>query len=270
MKAIDLPLFAGAGVLLVAWTWAGYGAISVALVVASLVLAGVNLWSSQVLLGERATRIFFVTGVALGWLAEQAGATLGWFFGDYTYTQVLGPRVAAVPIVIPFMWFGLCHIGFVMASLMLWHRPAPPGGGWPLGLLAAGLAAMVVTAFDLGADPYFVYQLKAWIMKETDGGWFGETVRGFEGWMIVSFTIVLVFQALARPGRPGAVASGEARRRHAALVPVLVYAGMIVFQVTQVQPIALRVVSFFAMGIPVVVALHGWWRWTRTAPEAQA
>lgn len=45
--------------------------------------------------------------------------------------------------------------------------------------MLSSLAAMIVTAFDLGADPYFVYTLKAWIMAKTGYAWFGETVQGF-------------------------------------------------------------------------------------------
>jgi len=262
-----MPLLAAVAVALVLWTFHSYSLPSVALVVASLVLSGVSLWSCQTLLGPGAARIFVITAVVLGWLAEQAGATLGWFFGDYTYTDVLGPRVGAVPIVIPLMWFGLCYIGFLMSCLVLWRQPAPTAAGWKAGALVALLAAMIVTAFDLGADPYFVYVLKAWIMGKKDGGWFGETVKGFEGWMLVSFAIVALFQAVARP-RLVARAGGAARL--AALVPIVVYAGMIVFQMSMTQPVALRVIAFFAMGIPALIAAVAWSQWARQLGEAAA
>jgi len=257
-------LLAAGAAALVAWTAYAYSLLSVALVIASLALAGASLWSCRTLLGPRTAYIFLAIAAALGWFAEQTGSTLGWFFGDYSYTRVLGPRLGAVPIVIPLMWFGLCHIGLVMASLVLWRQPTPPAPGWKAGALAALLAAMIVTAFDLGADPYFVYQLKAWIMVEKDGGWFGETVRGFEGWMIVSFAIVAAFQAIARPRL---AAAPEAAGHRAALVPILLYAGMIVFQVLMTQPVALRVIAFFAMGIPALAAAVAWWQW-REQPRA--
>lgn len=266
MRTPDTPLLAAVAVALVLWTFHSYSLLSVALVVASLVLSGASLWSCHALLGRRAARIFLVTALALGWLAEQAGATLGWFFGDYSYTDVLGPRLGAVPIVIPLMWFGLCYIGFLMSCLVLWRRPAP-AAGWQAGALAALLAAMIVTAFDLGADPYFVYVLKAWIMGKKDGGWFGETVKGFEGWMLVSFAIVAVFQAV---DRPRLVAGTGRAARQAALVPIVVYAGMIVFQVSLTQPVALRVIAFFAMGIPALIALMAWSQWSRQLHEAAA
>ncbi len=250
---------------LVLWTAYAYSLLSVALVLASLALGGTSLWSCQALLGPRCAWIFLGTAAVLGWLAEQTGVTLGWFFGSYTYTDVLGPRLGAVPVVIPLMWFGLCYIGFLMACLVLWRRPAPPAG-WKSGALTALLAAMIVTAFDLGADPYFVFQLKAWIMEKTDGHWFGETVRGFEGWMVVSFTIVCAFQALAKPRLAAAAGTGAIARR-AGLTSIIVYAGMIVFQVTLTQPLALRFIAFFAMGIPCLIAVVAWSQWARTLPE---
>ncbi len=261
---LELGLGAALAAGLAVWTALGWGGLTFALVVASLLLAGGSLWSCGVLYGAPAARRFLACGVTLGWLAEEAGATLGWLFGSYAYTAVLGPKLGAVPVVIPLMWFGLCHLGWVLACLLLWRTPVAPRWGWPAGALTAALAALLVTAFDLGADPYFVYVLKAWIMTKTDGGWFGETIRGFEGWLIVSFTIVCLFQLWARP----TLAAGPVGRLHrAALLPVGVYAGFILFQVTQAQPVALRVVAFFAMGIPALVAAVAWHLWTRTPGE---
>jgi uncharacterized membrane protein len=77
---------------------------------------------------------------------------------------------------------------------------------------------MIVTAFDLGADPYFVFVLHAWVMTKTDGGWFGETLQGFVGWMVVSFFIVWLAQARVQLQQPGGNAAAQ---RRAALVPLL-------------------------------------------------
>ncbi|MBI2771698.1 MAG: carotenoid biosynthesis protein [Burkholderiales bacterium] len=247
---------------LLLWTALSFPLLSLVLVTACLVLGGVSLWSCHTLLGPRSTLVFVAAAAVLGWLAEETGVSFGWFFGSYYYTDVLGPRLGAVPLVIPVMWFGLCYTGFAMACLVLWRQPCPPAAGWKAGGLAALLTAMIVTAFDLGADPYFVYVLKAWIMEKKGGGWFGETVKGFEGWMVVSFVITCFFQATARP-RLAATGSAAAARR-AALAPILVFSGLIVFQVTQTQPIALRIIAFFAMGIPALIAAVAWSQWART------
>lgn len=268
IPAADALLVAGA-LALAGWTLAQYPLVTFGMVALSLGFAASSFWASRVLLGARATWIFVAMAVPLGWFAEQMGSTRGWFFGSYTYTDVLGPKVGAVPIIIPLMWFGLCQIGLLVASLLLWRSPAPAGGGWKTHALAAFAAAMVVTAFDLGADPYFVYQLKAWIMTKKDGGWFGETVRGFEGWMLVSFVIVTLFLRIARPSLNASPADPVARR--AAFLPLATYAFMMAFQLVVGDPIALRVITFFAMGLPLLVAVVAWMDWAHPrAVEAAA
>lgn len=259
----DLLWPAGCAVALVAWTAIAYSPLSLALVLASLAWFAVSLWSSGTLIGRRATWTFVGLAFALGWFAEEMGARFGWFFGEYHYTDVLGPRFGSVPVVIPLMWFGVCQVGLTLACLLLWRRPVPAAdAGWRAGALAAAMTALLVTAFDLGADPYFVYQLKAWIMVEKDGYWFGETIIGFAGWLFVSFVITGLFLALSRPHLLSAAPAASQRR--AALAPILVYAAMMMYQVVVGDPVTLRVISFFAMGIPAFAAGAAWSAWAAT------
>jgi uncharacterized membrane protein len=232
--------------------------VTVALVVASLLMFIACLWAAQQLLGRRAAGLFAGLALSVGWFAEQMGSSRGWFFGRYSYTDVLGVQLGNVPVVIPIMWFALCFVAYVMASLLLWRQPVLALPRWGSALLTACLAAMIVTAFDLGADPYFVYVLKAWIMEKQDGGWFGETLQGFVGWMLISCAIVAVFQWWAAPK---ATVRLDARTRCATLIPLGIYASGLVFQMLFGHPIETRAIAFFAMGIPLLVAIVGWWQW---------
>lgn len=218
--------------------------------------------SAAHLLGGRAALRFVVIGVVLGWIAEELGATRGWFFGAYTYTDVLGPRLGAVPAIIPLMWFALCYVGYVLANLIVAHSAVDGPGPAGRTVVMALLAAMLVTAYDLGADPYMVYVLKAWVMRDTSGAWFGETVQGFAGWMEVSFTIVLLFRLSLR-GRLAQAALPVARRD--CLVPLAIYAFNLGFQACLGYPVETRTVAVFAMGIPLLAALCGFSRWKVTS-----
>jgi uncharacterized membrane protein len=250
---LGLPLVA-----LVLITVRGYPALSLALVASSIVLFLSAWWASSQLLGLRNTAVFAAIGLGLGWFAEQMGSSRGWFFGRYVYTDVLGPRLGDVPLVIPLMWFALCLVGYILAKLMLWRDPLASVKAWPQRLLTALLAAMLVTAFDLGADPYFVFVLKAWIMQKTNGGWFGETLQGFAGWMLISLVIVMLFQGLMRSE---AAPLQSKRIKLAALMPIGIYASGMIFQMIWGHPIETRAVAFFAMGIPVLTAAVAWWEW---------
>jgi putative membrane protein len=235
------------------------------LIFSSIAMFGVC-WTSAIhLLGARPAAHFVAIGVTVGWIAEQLGSSYGWFFGSYNYTAVLGPRLGDVPVIIPLMWFALCYVAYVLSNLIAWQTPSD--GDVPLRRAAVMslLAALLVTAYDLGADPYMVYVLKAWIMTKTDGWWFGETVQGFAGWAFVSFTIVFLFRLTLRRA-PAAPALHV--RRMDVLVPLWIYAGNMGFQVCLGSPVETRTIALFAMGIPLLVAVMGLARWEQPAAAA--
>lgn len=228
-------------------------------IVASSLLMFATCWASAAhALGTRAALRFVIIALSLAWFAEQMGATRGWFFGDYHYTDVLGWRLGEVPAVIPLMWFSLTYCGYVLANLIVWRRAVDESAGLPDALTLSLLAAMIVTAFDLGADPYFVFKLKAWIMVKTDGGWFGETIQGFFGWLFVAFVIIFSFRLTLRT--PTLKRSRRFSKWHA-LVPLGIYGAFMVFQMIVGTPIETRVIAAFAMGIPLLCALAGWRHW---------
>lgn len=230
------------------------------LVVSSTFMFGFCVVSAAHLLGVGPALRFAGVAAGVGWFAEQMGATRGWFFGEYEYTDVLGPRLGEVPVVIPMMWFALTYAGYVIANLIVSRTPVDRSAGLADLALLSFLSAMVVTAFDLGADPYLVFKLGAWIMVKKDGWWFGETLQGFAGWMLVSFVVVMTFRLWLR-GRAPRPAAGF-MRRHAAL-PLLLYGGLMAYQIVLGHPVETRTIAAFAMGIPLLCAVAGWrqWRW---------
>jgi putative membrane protein len=237
------------------------GETTVALVASSLLMFGCCWASAAHLLGGAAALRLVAIATSLGWLAEQLGSSYGWFFGSYTYTPVLGPRLGDVPVVIPMMWFALAYIGYVIANLIVWQDPVDRPASRGHDAVMALLGAMVVTCYDLGVDPYMVYVLKAWIMAKTDGWWFGETVQGFAGWMIVSFAILFAFRRLARVRTPAAAAGTVLPTMRHVFVPLGVYAGLMVFQVLLGHPVEARTIALFAMGFPLLAATIGLLRW---------
>lgn len=238
-----------------------------ALILASVLMFALSLWAAARLFSTQHAWRYAAVAVAVGWAAEQLGTTTGLLFGKYTYTAVLGPRWWDVPFVIPLMWFALTLVGWAMAHLLLWREIPSQRHGWGRSLLTATMAAMLVTAFDLGADPYFVYVLKAWVMEKPDGGWFGETVAGFAGWMLVSFVITLFYER----NRPTVNPSVDKRPTVIPVAALLsLYSATMVFQMIWGANLALKVVSFFAMGIPLLAAWTIWHQWQQHAGATQS
>lgn len=270
MKSLSarLPILSYAllAAYLVAMAARSHNDTTLALVISAVVMFACCWASAAHLLGHRAALQFVAISVLFGWFAEQMGSSRGWFFGDYDYTDVLGPRVGDVPAVIPLMWFALAYTGYVISNLIVWRAPVDGAASLAGAAFMSFLAAMIITAYDLGADPYMVFKLKAWIMVKTDGWWFGETVQGFFGWMFVSFVIVFGFRLLQRRQPPSAAA--PVGKWHI-MVPLAVYAGSMVFQMANGFPVETRSIAAFAMGIPLLCALAGWHQWKVQPAAAQ-
>jgi putative membrane protein len=228
------------------------------MVLSSLVMFAFSWASATHLLGARAALKFVAIALAVGWFAEQMGASRGWFFGVYTYTGVLGPKLGVVPLVIPLMWFALVYAAFVISNLIVWRLPVATPTGRIDTLLLSLLGALIVAAYDLGAKTYMVDVAHAWTVGMTDGWYFGKTLEGFFGWTGTSLVILLLVQRAIR-GRPPAPAA-RVNRWHA-LLPVGLYAGSMLFTVCNGSPVETRSIVVFAMGIPVLAAFAAWRQW---------
>jgi uncharacterized membrane protein len=221
--------------------------------------------SAMHLHGVRTALRMIPLAVGIGFFAEYMGENYGWFFGDYDFTGALGPRVAGVPVVIPLMWFNITYMCSVLGNVVLYRDPVAPRGLFNA-LKSALFCAMLVTAYDLGADPYMVYVAKAWVMIKADGAWFGETVQGFVGWTVVSFAIAMLFQLLQR----GAETRPAPFEKKHALVPMLIYMNLMAFQVLYGHPLETRTIAVYAMGTPLLAALLAYRSWSWNAVRAGA
>jgi uncharacterized membrane protein len=250
------------GAALLALLLRGWSAGTQLLVASSVLMFLACLASAARVIGPRPALSLVLIALPIGWFAEEMGANYGWFFGSYDYTPVLGPQLGSVPVVIPLMWFALSYIGYVMANLIVWQVPADGATSIRRSIVMALLAALIVTAYDLGVDPYMVYKLKAWIMVKHDGWWFGETLQGFAGWMLVACSIVLVFRLLLRPLlRRTGTRPAPATRTRDVLVPLGLYGALMLFEATQGMPVETRTIALFVMGMPLLCALCGLYRW---------
>ena len=256
---VSYLLFAG---FLVAMAIRSHNDTTIALVLTSVLMFAVCWANATHLMGASAALKFVLIAVTVGWFAEQMGVSRGWFFGSYTYTEVLGWRLGDVPMVIPLMWFALCYTAYIISHFAVWQGPLPASTSLAWALFMAFLAAMVVTAYDLGADPYMVFVLEAWVMGKKDGWWFGETLQGFVGWVFVAWVILVSFHLSVR--KSGLKMQRGFNKWHA-LLPFSIYGFSIVFQMLNGHPVETRTVAVFAMGIPLLCALAGWIRWKPTA-----
>ena len=231
----------------------------------TLLMALFCLTSSTQLIGGASTAVFFAVGVTAGLCFEALSIRTGFPFGPYYYTSVFGPGALGVPFIIPLAWYVIVYLGYTIANLMIRHEPVVPHGGISEAIFLSLMGAAVVTAYDLGLDPFMVRKIGAWVMINP-GDYFGEQLRGFYGWTLVAFVIALIVRVshIALPPRPPTRVTVLS-----AAYPVVAYGVWWVFFSTAGFPLGTRVIAMYAMGIPTLAAVAGLLAWRRAhAPEA--
>lgn len=176
---------------------------------------------------------------AIGWAVERVGSTSGVPFGDYTYTDVLGPQVMGVPAVIPLAWAMMAYPAHVAASTLTWRR-------W----LIPVITAWSLMAWDLFLDPMMV-DLGAWRWTTTSPsipGLDGIPLVNAAGWLAVGLVIGIVLLVL--PSDRGPVAQP-------AVLFLWVYFSSVVGAAFYFDDTGAAIVGGIAMGI---VALPYLWR----------
>lgn len=214
-------------------------------------LSAFALFHALLLLGPRHTLVFFILGCSIGFAAEEVGVTTGWVFGDYEYTDVLGPTLMHVPLVIIISWFMIVYISHVMTNMIITGQTVSRSNYHTRFALAFG-TAMLATGYDVAMDPGMSSTpIEAWRWLE-DGHYLGVPWTNFAGWMGTAFAISYLYRSFEfyRP-------SMESLKHNVNLpLTVLIAYGMLgFFWILFGNPIDSRLATFFVMGVPFLIVL---------------
>ncbi len=236
---------------------------------------------------------FGISCFLFSWFAEAGSMRWEWS-GSYAYTDVLGGFTlpGEVPAIIPVTWFGMVFPTYIMANLALVGHPQPNKPSWRMVILLSVVAALIMTAWDLVADPCLVYRYDAWRWEPlpTDGHrYFGIPWKNYRDWVLVITGINLLWRAFDQrwsdlisyyPWLAWPTVDARARRSevgHAArpmigakprwkmvVAVTVVYLGALLADFPLGTPADSKVVGVFAMGIPcIIVAGAFFYNWRR-------
>lgn len=134
-----------------------------------------------------------VAGFAIGLTAEVIGVNTGVPFGRYEYVSLSAPRVLGVPLSVPVMWGFYAYLTYLIASSIITRK------GTAGAFLRVTYASLLMVTLDLAMDPFMVSKAHAWVWLGGWGPtWFGIPASNYVGWFIVSFTILLTHELIAR------------------------------------------------------------------------
>jgi len=227
---------------------------TVALTLATVVFAVLH---AAALLGGRSAAVFFALSAGVSWAFEELGVATGLIYGRYHYTDLLGPKLGHVPLLIPLAWFAMIYPSYLIATVLTEGRLRPARWGAARLAWRAAIAGLVMTAWDVVIDPGMAAPGGSWVWEE-GGPYFGVPLQNFAGWLLTTGAVYLLFGWWdGREARRSPAAAGEtaAPPLGFAVLPLLMYALMALRYVVTNDRGVLGVVALFAMGVPVLVAL---------------
>jgi putative membrane protein len=161
--------------------------------------------------------IFYVTVFVISTAIENIGVLTGFPFGEYYYTEILGPQLGLVPIAIGFTYVPAAYISWVVAEVVAGSMQTDRKNF--ARITTAVVASVAMVFWDLGLDPLNSTVNKSWIWIN-GGAYYGVPILNFFGWFItvMCFTVPLSFFLAKR-------ASGTANSlsRDFWLIPILTY-----------------------------------------------
>lgn len=115
----------------------------------------------------------------------------GFPFGHYYFTNVMGPKIFNLPILLVLAYLGIGYCSWVLSLLILGYRNKPLVGARVVALPI--LASFVMLAWDLSMEADWSTVDRAWIWRD-GGSFYGVPISNFLGWYLTAY---LFYQAFA-------------------------------------------------------------------------
>ncbi|MBW4026626.1 MAG: carotenoid biosynthesis protein [Acidobacteria bacterium] len=195
--------------------------------------------------GVRRTALFFSISAVVSYLMEEVGVRTGFIYGAYHYSDLLGPKLGHVPLLIPLAWFMMIYPSWMVARVLVKGVDPRTVRGFTA---EAVVAAWVMTAWDLVMDPG-MSAAGNWIW-EHGGAYFGVPRRNYLGWLLTTFLVYWIAGWMWRK-----VEHKRTSSRIFEALPVYAYAIFAARYAMGNRIPALQVVALFCMGTPALVAL---------------
>ncbi|WP_158944650.1 carotenoid biosynthesis protein [Granulicella sp. S190] len=154
----------------------------------------------------RGMLLFFALCLGTSTFFESLSLRTGFPFGHYYFTDVMGPKLFQLPVLLALAYVGMCYLSWVIA-LLLTGRPNETIRGKRV-LLLPLIASCIMVAWDLSMDPVWANIDHAWVWRD-GGAYFGVPISNFLGWLLTTYTFYQLFAFYMKERKPVPVASSN-------------------------------------------------------------
>jgi uncharacterized membrane protein len=149
----------------------------------------------SVLYRAKGIAVFAAFCLGFGTLAEIVSLRTGFPFGHYYFTDVMGPKIFQLPLLLALAYLGIGYVAWILALLILGYADKPIRGSGVF--LLPLLASLIMLSWDLSMEPDWATLDHAWIWRD-GGAYFGVPVTNFLGWFLVAYLYHQAFTLYCR------------------------------------------------------------------------
>ena len=149
--------------------------------------------------GGKGIAAFAIICLVVSNALENIGVATGFPFGPYYYTDVLGPKLGYVPLMIGPAYLGVGYLSWVLATVLV--GDVKRGADALATFTTPLIGAFIMVLWDLSMDPSASTVAQWWIWEQ-GGGFFGVPLQNFLGWYLTVFAFMLVFALYLRARAP--------------------------------------------------------------------
>jgi uncharacterized membrane protein len=145
--------------------------------------------------GWRGILFFLVVCLGVSNAFENLSILTGFPFGWYHYSDVLGPKLFLVPLLIGPSYFGVGYLSWTLARAILGDDDIRLAGLQSFATPA--IASFIMVSWDLTIDPMMSTINANWVWHN-GGSYFGVPVSNFLGWYLTVYVFFQCFALYAR------------------------------------------------------------------------
>jgi uncharacterized membrane protein len=138
---------------------------------------------------------FFAICLLVAGISENAGVWTGYPYGRYYFTDLMGPKVLFVPVLLGLAYVGMGYVSWTLGRIII------GGASLPLTrqmiVTVPLVASLLMVAWDVAMDPVWSTVMHAWIWLDA-GPYFGVPISNFLCWYLTNFVIYLLFALYLR------------------------------------------------------------------------
>jgi uncharacterized membrane protein len=138
---------------------------------------------------------FLVNCLVISNIFENVGVLTGFPFGPYHYTDVLGPKLFLVPLLIGPGYYGTGYVSWRLSNVIVGELKR--GSSKFMTFAVPFIAAFVMVSWDVCFDPESATLYKQWIWHK-GGGYFGVPFTNYLGWFLTVYVFLQLFALYVR------------------------------------------------------------------------